>query len=160
MATTKRRTGMTWQEKFERPAGPKIVKVPPTMVRQAGPGRMLIATPRLIDALVRRIPSRKLATMAQLMDRLARDHDCERTCPMTAGIFMRIVAEKAEEDLATGSRQVAPYWRVIKTDGSLNDRFPGGVKRQAGMLKAEGHEFATRGSRVKVKDFANRLARL
>ncbi|MDI6603312.1 MAG: MGMT family protein [Patescibacteria group bacterium] len=34
--------------------------------------------------------------------------------------------------------EVTPYWRVIKSDGSLNEKFSGGVKSQANYLKKEG----------------------
>ena len=37
-----------------------------------------------------------------------------------------------------GKTSIAPYWRVVKDDGSLNPKFPGGVERQARRLRAEG----------------------
>ncbi|MCD6457290.1 MAG: hypothetical protein J7K82_00440 [Thermoproteales archaeon] len=30
---------------------------------------------------------------------------------------------------------IAPYWRILKSDGSLNEKFPGGVKLQVERLK-------------------------
>jgi len=39
--------------------------------------------------------------------------------------------------------RIAPYWRVLKDDGSLNPKFPGGVKEQAKKLRAEGHRLDT-----------------
>lgn len=121
---------------------------------------MLIATPKLIDALVRQIPSGRLATVAQIMARLAKDHKCDSTCPMTTGIFLRIVAEVAEEDSGAGRKQVTPYWRVIKTDGSLNDKFPGGTARHAGQLRAEGHRIDTTRKMPRVAGFEARLVAL
>lgn len=61
------------------------------------------------------------------------------TCPLTSGIFVRIVAEAAEEDRRNGKKRITPYWRVVKDDGSLKDKFPGGAKAQAKLLRAEGH---------------------
>jgi alkylated DNA nucleotide flippase Atl1 len=58
---------------------------------------------------------------------------------LTTGIFIRIAAEAAEEDARKGKTRITPYWRVVKDDGSLNPKFPGGVKRQAEKLRAEGH---------------------
>jgi hypothetical protein len=34
---------------------------------------------------------------------------------------------------------ITPYWWVVKDDGSLNPKFPGGAERQGERLRAEGH---------------------
>jgi alkylated DNA nucleotide flippase Atl1 len=156
------KTKQTWRDKMLRPEAPKIVDVPARMQGQWGPGRMVIATPRLIDAIVRRIPKGKVATVAQVMDRLARDHKCNSACPMTTGIFLRIVAENAELDAAEGKKSITPYWRVLKGDGRLNEKYPGGANRHAGFLKSEGFKLepATGKKPPKVAGFEERLARL
>jgi alkylated DNA nucleotide flippase Atl1 len=51
---------------------------------------------------------------------------------------VRIAAEAADEDAAAGKKRIAPYWRVVKEDGSLYPKFPGGVERQAERLREEG----------------------
>ncbi|MDP2916510.1 MAG: MGMT family protein [Dehalococcoidia bacterium] len=33
---------------------------------------------------------------------------------------------------------MTPYWRTIKADGSLNEKYPGGTEAQAERLKEEG----------------------
>lgn len=151
----------SWRQKLEKPQEARVVEVPPRMQKTWGQGRMLIATPRLVDELVRRIPKRKLATVAQLMGRLARDHRCDTACPMTTGIFLRIVAETAEEDLAAGEKRITPYWRVLTTGGLLNEKYPGGVNRQAGFLKSEGHKVVfPRLGKARVDGYEARLAKL
>jgi alkylated DNA nucleotide flippase Atl1 len=80
---------------------------------------------------------------------------------MTTGIFLRIVAEVSEEDLRSGKRRVAPYWRVLRSDGALNSKYPGGVRHQATYLRKEGHQIERRkGGRAVVKDFQNHLVSL
>jgi alkylated DNA nucleotide flippase Atl1 len=143
-----------------RPEKPRVVDVPPKMQKAWGPGRMLIATPRLLDKLVRKVPEGKLTTVSQIMERLAHDHFCDSTCPMTTGIFLRIVAEAAEEDAAAGQKSITPYWRVLKSDGSLNAKYPGGVARQAGYLKSEGHEIDTSRKAPRVKEYEEKVFRL
>jgi hypothetical protein len=69
---------------------------------------------------------------------LAEKFGVAATCPLTTGIFLRIIAENEEELRAQGSAQIAPYWRVVKDDGSLYDKFPGGIAAQAERLAAEG----------------------
>jgi len=100
---------------------------------------MLIPKPLDVDALIRRVEKGKLVTNAQLRERLARDFKVDFTCPITTGIFVRISAEAAEEDRRAGKKEVTPYWRVIKPDGGLNQKFPGGAEAQAARLREEGH---------------------
>jgi hypothetical protein len=121
----------TWREKLEKEQEPRVVETPR--------GRMLIPKPLDVDALIRRIPRGKLVTVNQLRERLARDFQADYACPLTTGIFLWIAAEAAEEDISRGVREVTPYWRVIRADGSLNERFPGGVELQAARLREEGH---------------------
>ncbi|MDI6794886.1 MAG: MGMT family protein [bacterium] len=75
------------------------------------------------------------------------------------GIFIRVAAEAAEEDLMEGRREPTPYWRVIKTDGSLNEKFPGGTDHQAARLIEEGHAIEPgKGKKPpKVKEFEKSL---
>jgi hypothetical protein len=102
---------------------------------------MLIPRPIDVDAIMRKIPKGKLATTAQIRDKLAADYKTDVACPMTTGIFMRIAAETAEEDVRFGKKKITTYWRVIKPDGSLNEKFPGGIVGQMVKLKDEGHWF-------------------
>ena len=136
----------------------EIVDVPPEAVSKLGGTTMLIARPLDIEDLVRTIPKGKLATTALVRAKLAADFGAETTCPLTTGIFLRLVAEAAEEDRAAGKTKIAPYWRVIKNDGSLNDKFPGGEKAHAELLKAEGFHVESSGKRKpRVTDFEKKL---
>ena len=85
-----------------------------------------------------------------------------RHSPITTGIFVRIAAEAAAEELENGRKQVTPYWRVVRADGSLNDKFPGGAKEQSRRLREEGHSITPgKGKRPPaVKDFEKSLVRL
>jgi hypothetical protein len=150
-------SGTRWREKLEKPQQPKVVQIPPKMSR-FGKGTMLIPTPRLVDALIRRVPKGRLVTGAELRRKLAADFATDVTCPLTTGIFVRIAAEAAEEDRVNGKRRLTPYWRVIKDDGGLNPKYPGGVDSQVRYLRAEGFT-VTRQSRKRptVKEFERRL---
>lgn len=115
----------------ERKDLPKVVDTPK--------GRMLVPKPLDLDSLIRKVTRGKLITVNQIRDRLAEDFGAGYTCPMTTGIFIRLAAEAAEEDMFDGRREPTPYWRVIKQDGSLNEKFPGGTECQAARLREEGH---------------------
>lgn len=144
------------REKLERQGLPKIVGDP------RGRGRMLIPRPLDVDALVRRIQRGRLATVDQIRERLAKDAGADLTCPLTTGIFLRIAAEAAEEDASRGERDTTPYWRVIKGDGTLNEKLPGGVKAQAARLTTEGHAVEPGGDErpPRVADFERALQSL
>jgi len=149
-----------WREKLEKKQSPKLVEIPPQMQKRFGMGIMLIPAPIDVDSTIRRIPRGKLATQSEIRAKLARDSNAKLACPMTTGIFVRIAAEAAEEDRRNGRSRITPYWRVIRDDGSLNDRFPGGVKLQAAYLEKEGHRLKDSKGRPKVIDFDKRLVRL
>ncbi|RLF41675.1 MAG: hypothetical protein DRN12_02545 [Thermoplasmata archaeon] len=136
----------SWREKLEKenPSHGKIVKI-------------LIPKPLDVEALIRKIPTGKLATLGQIMDKLARDANADKSCAKVTGIFLRIIAEAAEEDIEHGEEIITPYWRVIRNDGSLNEKFPGGVEKQALRLKAEGHNIELGKGKPKVVDFEDRL---
>jgi hypothetical protein len=145
-----------WREKLDKPQDVKIVKVPPKMSR-FGSGTMLIPTPKVVEEMIRKVPKGKLVTVSELRRKLARDFRTDVTCPLTTGIFLRIAAEAAEEDRANGKKRIAPYWRVIKDDGSMNPKFPGGAAQQTRYLRAEGFAVANKGKTPRVQDFDGRL---
>lgn len=82
---------------------------------------MLISTPADIAEYVSSIPKGKAVSVKQLRHELARRNKAEYTCPVTTGIFLRIVAEAAwEEYQQRGSlRGITPFWRVIEPGSSL-----------------------------------------
>ncbi|UCG56686.1 MAG: MGMT family protein [Phycisphaerales bacterium] len=152
----------SWREKLEYapPGLPKVVEGDAKWEKRLGGRRVLVPTPLLVDAEIRKVRKGKLVTVNQIRNKLAKDFKAESTCPMTTGIFLRIISEAAEEDLRNGKKRITPYWRVLKSDGSLNPKYPGGVKAQAKRLREEGHRI-TRAKGKKpptVKDFQKALA--
>lgn len=118
---------------------PKVVEVPKSWEKRMGGRRVLVPAPLDTDAVIRRVRKGKLITVNQIREKLAGQFKTDSTCPMTVGIFLRIISEFAEEQRHVGKKRITPYWRVLKVDGSLNPKYPGGVDAQAERLKAEGH---------------------
>ncbi len=155
--------GMTWRGKLEsaHPSHGKTVPMPQRWRKSLGAGRMLIAKPLDVDALMRKASKGRLLTVSQIRDELARMAKVKATCPMTTGIFMRIVAEAAEEDRRAGKKRITPYWRTIRDDGRLIEKFPGGTEAQATRLREEGLLVTpTPSGRLKVIEFEKHLAKL
>jgi len=142
-----------WREKMNRPA--KMVDITPGMQKRFGQGKMLIPCPMDVDALIRTVKRGALITQSEIRARLAEAHQADAVCPITTGIFVRLAAEAAEEDLRSGKQRVTPYWRVIRDDGTLNDK----LKKQAAHLREEGFEIE-RGARkntLRVRDYPSYL---
>jgi alkylated DNA nucleotide flippase Atl1 len=135
------KTRKSWREKMENPNLPKLAAVPPAMQSRYGDGVMLLPSPREVDAFIRAVPKGRVITVSQIREALAHKYAADVTCPLVTGIFVRIAAEAAEEEAAAGKKRITPYWRVVKEDGSLNPKFPGGIERQQERLRDEGHRF-------------------
>ncbi len=144
-----------WREKIDRITEFKVIDIPIRMRKRFGKGKMLIPRPSDLEDLIKKIRKGKLVTKSELRNRLSADFNADVTCPITAGIFLRIIAEAAEEESQNGKKAITPYWRVINNDGSLNVKLPGGEKHQAEYLKKEGHKIgkSAKGNRLIVKDF-------
>lgn len=136
---------------------PEIVEVsdPKTLMRYGG-SRMLIAPPLAYDRIMREIPAGQLVTADRVRQHLAAQHGADFTCPLTAGLFINIVANASDE---RGTDET-PYWRTLKKDGELNEKYPGGVEAQQQRLEAEGHQVVQRGKRYFVQDYQQKLLTL
>lgn len=145
----------TWREKLERGEA-RVVTIPAKMKPAWGAGKMLIPRPLDVDVLIRRVPKGRLVTVERLRERLARDAKVRVACPLTTGIFVWLAAGAAEEDRRAGRARVTPWWRVVRPDGRLNPKFPGGAAGHAWKLRAEGHRI----ERGRVVGFEKALARV
>lgn len=145
----------SWREKLEKQAEQKIVDVPDSWARRIGHGKMLVPTPLLVDKVIRGIRKGKLLTVNNIREKLADEFNADLTCPLTTGIFLVIAAHTAEEDKLAGKKVISPYWRVVKNDGSLNPKFPGGIERQAAYLEQEGFSIIKGKGKgtLRVKDY-------
>ncbi|MCU0633733.1 MAG: MGMT family protein [Gemmatimonadaceae bacterium] len=115
------------------------VKVLPKALGAAFPaGRMLIASPLEVQAVLAKVPSGHVIRVGALRAQLARRFGADYTCPVTTGIFLRIAAEAAEEERGDGAPGALAWWRVVRDDGTLLDTLPGGRAEQARHLEREG----------------------
>jgi hypothetical protein len=148
----------SWREKLADSKGlPKVGPVTGNMSRRWGEGTMVIPAPLEVDALMRRVPRGRLATINELRAALAARHHVSFACPLTTGIFSWIAAHAANEAEESGAKRINPYWRTLKAGGEINSKYPGGVERVANRLRAEGHSIAQRGKRVFVAHYEKAL---
>jgi alkylated DNA nucleotide flippase Atl1 len=153
------KTRKSWREKMETAREAKVVTIPPKMQERFGRGKMLIPRALDLDALIRKVPRGKLVTQTQLREKLARDAGADVACPITTGIFVRIIAEAAEESSREGKLRITPYWRIVRDDGRLLEKLPGGPSAQAEKLAGEGHKI-DRSGKLRVEQLSGALVRV
>lgn len=129
----------TANEKLAGTGRRELVEMPANLVRRFPGGKLLIPIPTDLRDEISTIPFGSVRTIAEIRDSLAERYGAVATCAMVSGMFWRLVAEAAEEDRMRSMDPIAPYWRVVKDGGVLNDKLPGGTERQAALLEAEGH---------------------
>ena len=125
-------------------------------IEKYGGDKMYFAPPIDYDRIMRLVPFGKLLTVGAIRDYFARQNGADFTEPITAGIFVSIVAWASfqRKDNET------PYWRTLKANGELNPKYPGGIKAQKEMLEKEGHTIIQKGRtniRYYVKNYENAL---
>lgn len=128
-------------------------------IEKYGGERMYFAPPLTYDEIMKTIPYGKVITVGAIREYLAKKNNADFTDPITAGIFVSIVAWASHQRLDNKT----PYWRTLKAKGELNAKYPGGIEAQKEKLEAEGHIIIKRGRKnIKyfVKDYEKALAEL
>lgn len=154
----------SWQEKLADSKDlPKVVKVTPKMAGKFGTklgDTLVIPAPIEVHELMKTVPKGKLTTINEIRQHLAKRHHTTSCCPITTGIFAWISAYASEEAKNEGKKDIAPYWRTLKSDGEINSKYPGGVEAQKNILSKEGHKIIQKGKKSFVADFEKYLIKL
>jgi hypothetical protein len=53
-----------------------------------------------------------------------------------------------------------PYWRTLKADGFLNEKYPGGQEAHKRLLEGENFRVIARGKKYQVVDYEKYLMKL
>jgi hypothetical protein len=151
-------TRKSWSERLADDKNLPFVKsMPPKMVKRQGPGTMVVPAPREVDAAIKTVKKRRLATAREIAALIARQHGTTVCCPVTTGIFSWIAAHAAHEAELMGKKAITPYWRVLKVGGELNAKYPGGLADVKRRLEEEGHVVVREGQRYFVQDYKKKL---
>jgi alkylated DNA nucleotide flippase Atl1 len=146
-----------WAEAKSKPDLPKVFDCDKSGKRFVVPG------PAEIEEIVKGVPEGQVISMYQIADTLARRHSAETCCPMTTGIFAWLMAYASCEaagmavDCTVNGRMDAeaahrgvPWWRVVKTGGELNPKYPGAPELQRALLESEGVKVEPKGKKLVV----------
>ena len=127
----------SWREKVNE-VEEKIHVITPEWEERLGKGQILIPCPKDIERIICQVQEGELVTNDIIREILAQEKKVLLTAAIPTGVYLKYVALAAEEEKET-KEKIAPYWRVIKPDGSVNIKFPGGAEHQINLLEKEGH---------------------
>lgn len=124
----------------------------PKSIEKYGGSRMYFAPPADYDRVMKQVPRGRVVTVGEIRAHFARANGADFTDPITAGIFVSIAAWASSQR----SGDATPYWRTLKANGELNEKYPGGIAAQKEKLEEEGHTILQKGRKnlkYYVKDY-------
>jgi hypothetical protein len=118
----------SWTDKLNAPSVSSKKRLVKAIADMPAGALMYISTPMEIDQYIRKIPYGMAVSVKKMRDDLARKNEADCTCPMTTGIFLRIVAEASFERINLGDvSHITAFWRVIETESSLAQKLSFGA---------------------------------
>ena len=142
-----------WSGKHDNKDLPKFQTITDfKSIEKYGGNKMYFAPPIDYDKVMKQIPFGKVITVGKIREYFAKENGADFTEPITAGIFVSIAAWASYQRL----EDKTPYWRTLKANGELNEKYPGGVEAQKEKLEEEGHTIIQKGRkniRYLVKDY-------
>ena len=120
----------TWIEKRDCNKSYKIKTIDKKLADIPEGSKMFIATPRIIDDYIKHIPYGKSTELSTMRNDLAIEYQADNTCPVTIGIFLRIVSEASYEELKSGKgiEEVTPFWRIVNPKSKLANKLECGAE--------------------------------
>ena len=103
----------SWLVKFESKSTHDIKMIEKDFWGQKAGDRMLIPTPKLIEDYIGQSEKGTFIDPLQMRKDLAAELGADFTCPMTTGIFSRIMAEKNLELHGDNYQNMTPFWRLV-----------------------------------------------
>ncbi len=152
----------TWQEKLaDKENFPKILPLEEKFpcynaVHKMGAeigDLIVLANASEVTEIMKMVPKGKLITIIEICKNLAQKHGVKGCCSLTTGIFITTAANAVEEVRKENKDLDIPYWRTLKSDGYLNEKYPGGVESHKAMLEEEGFNIIKRGKRYQVENY-------
>ncbi|KPK83003.1 MAG: hypothetical protein AMS27_13390 [Bacteroides sp. SM23_62_1] len=157
----------SWQEKLQDKGNfPKVLNLEKRfpcynavhkMGAEEGDPIVLVNAGEIIE-IMKRIPEGRLITIVEICKEIARKHHVKGCCSLTTGIFIMTAANAVKEAAAEGKILGIPYWRTLKADGYLNEKYPGGIEAQQRLLEKEGFKIIRKGKKSFVENYQNYLA--
>ena len=162
----------TWIQKLEdKKSLPKILKLEKrfpcynTMHKMGADvgDDIILVNPSEVVEMMKKVPEGKLATIVEICKSIAKNHQVKGCCSLTTGIFIMTIANAVEEFISKGEKSSfteIPYWRTLKTDGFLNEKYPGGLEAHKILLQKESFQVTASGKKYQVVNFDKYLIKI
>jgi len=159
----------TWQEKLhDKPSLPKVLRLGKRFpcynaVHKMGAevgDEIILVSPSEVVEIMKQVPKGSLITIVEVCRQIARNHDVKGCCSLTTGIFIMTAANAVEEASREGKALDIPYWRTLKADGFLNEKYPGGQEAHKRLLEEENFRVIARGKKYQVVNYEKYLMKL
>ncbi|MGA2670538.1 MAG: MGMT family protein [Dehalococcoidia bacterium] len=159
----------TWQEKLrDKPSFPKVLRLEKRFpcynaVHKMGAevgDNVVLVNPSEVVTIMKKVPRGKLITIVEICKKISEQHGVKACCSLTTGIFIMTAANAVEEVSKEGKSLDIPYWRTLKVDGFLNEKYPGGQEAHKRLLEGENFKVIARGKKYQVVDYEKYLMKL
>jgi alkylated DNA nucleotide flippase Atl1 len=156
----------SWQDKLaDNKKFPKILKLERNfpcykalhkMGVEKGEMVVLVNASEIIE-IIKEVPRGKLITLVEICRQIARKHHVQGCCSLTTGIYITVIANAVEEEANQGKDLVIPYWRTLKSNGFLNEKYPEGLEGHKKLLEKEGFKILQKGKKCLVENYQKYL---
>ena len=117
----------SWTEKRDCQKSFKIKTIDKKFADIPEGSKMLIASPPIIDEYVKSIDYGKFVEPIKMRDDLAKQYQADKTCPVSSGIFLRIISEASYEEFGIGIDTITPFWRIVDPKSKLASKLTCGI---------------------------------
>lgn len=95
-------------------------------------------SPEEYQKVISQVPFGKVITLEKIREHFIQIYGKNSVTVFTSGIFVLISAWNDQQNSL-------PYWRVLKSNGELNAKYPNGILAQKQKLESEGHTIIQKG---------------
>jgi hypothetical protein len=118
-----------WEARFSCEKPLQIKTIEKSFAGIPAGSTMLIVTPMMVDEVLRELPYSTIVDQSHIRQTLAKKFKADYACPVTTGISLRVVAERAYSQLQQGIKEsdITPFWRVVSPSSDLAQKLECGT---------------------------------
>lgn len=111
----------SWAALAAKPRQTKRVRLDAAFAGIPAGAMLFVGTPDVVNHYIEKIPRGETRSIERMRRDIARNHRCDAMCPVSTAIFLRMVAERAWDEMQSGApvERVTPFWRVIEPGSTI-----------------------------------------
>ena len=119
----------TWIDRRDCEESFKIKNIYKRFADIPAKSKMLIVSPPIIDKYIKSIPYGEFVEPVKMRKNLAKKYKADQTCPVTTGIFLRIISEASFEEYKRYKdiEKITPFWRAVYPSSKLASKLICGI---------------------------------